>query len=75
MKIIGSAQGLNRRKRQRDGIAFGECENQLRFERAFNMHVQLGFGHGTSQCVQYFVHSDFSTDVTGTDYRFERQLY
>ena len=46
---IGSAQRLDVRVRQRDAVALGERENQLGFERTFDVDVQLGLGHRAQQ--------------------------
>ena len=51
---VGPAQFVNAGVRKRHAIALGQCENQLRLQRTFNVHVQLGFGHAAQQLGQAF---------------------
>ncbi len=46
---IGCAQGLYRGVGQFDAVALGQLEDQFRFERSFDVDVQLGLGHGFDQ--------------------------
>ena len=49
---VGGAQSLHAGIGQLHTVARGERKNQLGLQRAFNVDVQLGFGHGAQQLGQ-----------------------
>ncbi|MCY1518135.1 hypothetical protein D9M68_528430 [compost metagenome] len=51
---VGAAQLFHAGIRDRDTVSLREREDQLGLERAFDVHVQLGLGHGAQQLGQAF---------------------
>jgi hypothetical protein len=46
---VGRAQGLHAGVGQRHAVALGQREDHLRLQRALDVDVQLGLGHGAQQ--------------------------
>ena len=64
---IGRTQRLHARVGQRDAVARRQPEDQLRLERALDVDVQLGLGHGAQQGRQPGVRDGFERDRVGHD--------
>ena len=62
---VSLAQGFDVVPRQGDLVAFGQSEQQLRLQRAFQMQVQFGLGQG----VEPVVHILFSSGAMTAFYR------
>jgi hypothetical protein len=64
VKHVRASQRRHIRIRQMHTVAPCQCKHQLRLQRAFDVHVQLGLGHAAQQLGQAFSGQQFHVRLT-----------